>query len=52
MPDVLDETMAPGAASRLDSFHQRLLDLQPLDYRLDDPVARTKARQIVERRRC
>ena len=38
MPEVFELTIGVGAPVRLDPLEQRLLDVEPLDDRFDDPV--------------
>ena len=53
MPEVLELTIASGAPVRLDPREQRLLDVEPLDDRFDDPVAVGDRRRGPRRsRRC
>ena len=42
-PDVLELTIASAAATVLERGEQRLLDVEPLDDRFDDPVGTTTA---------
>ena len=47
MPDVFELTIACGARACVDAREERLLDVEPLDDRLDDPVGASRCRREV-----